>query len=286
MNRSGDRSGETLTDRLRRLAGSPVVELAGTVLGLVLVGFVLREALRDTSGLRFSWLPAIGSTLLFAFCWWGLSAAWTTLTVGRLDDDLSFRWLRSQLLRYVPGGIWAPISRFVDMDGGRAERTKLLLAETLGILLMALVIGSALAAFTLHALWGVAAVLALVGLGLLAWRRRTFGVPAQRVGRWYAVLALSLFCYPIASAWAQHAVAPGIPFWHAAAAGLLSWIAGYVVVVAPSGVGAKEWAYLALVTSSVSSAAAAGVIAARVFWIIGELLLVGASLVARRLRPA
>ncbi len=272
-----------MIQRLRGLATNRAVEVGGTVVGLALLGLVLREALAETEHLRFSAVPAMAAVLLFGLSWLGLSIAWSVLAAGRVDQEMSFRWLRSQLLRYVPGGIWAPVARFVDMEGERGHKAKLLLFETLAILAMAVLLGSGVAAIVLDVRWMIVVLLGIAGLAVIfRWTVR-LGHTRRLLVAWYAVLALSLSCYLLASALAQDAVAPGIPFGEAAAAGLLSWVVGYVVFFAPSGVGAKEWAYVVLLGAYASPITAAGVVAARVFWIVAELILFAGALLWRRL---
>lgn len=269
--------------RLGAIARSPGAQIVGTIMGLALMGLVLRQALADTASFRFSPLPAAGAVALFGLSWAGLGLTWTLLATGRADHGLAGRWFRSQLLRYVPGGIWAPVSRFADMDGDRRFRAKLLLIETASILTTATAISAALAAAVLDMRWALLAVAAVAGM------YATIGV-VQRLGRsgrvtalWCVALAASLGAYLLASALAQDAVTSGIPFWKAAAAGLLSWVAGYVIIIAPSGAGAKEWAYIGILAAYGTSEVAAGVLAARVLFVVAELLVLASFAAVGRL---
>ncbi len=271
-----------MIERLRTASQNRFVEIGATCVGLSLLGLVLREALSDTAGFEFSWVPAILASLFFGASWLGLSMAWTLLAKGVADPELSFRWLRSQLLRYVPGGVWAPISRFADMDGTNRQRATLLGVETLSILSMATMIGSLAAAFVRDRWWLLLAVCA--GLGLVICARVAFRSAGSigAIAEWLGVLAVSLSCYLVGSGLAQGAIGRGIPFWDAATAGILSWVVGYLVVVAPSGIGIKEWAYLGLLAAADRPTAAAGVLAARLLFVVGEVVVVSGSILERR----
>ena len=272
-----------MIDRIRVLARSRAFEVGGTVLGLALIGWVLREALEDTADLRFSLAPAVLAMIGFALSWLGLSLAWTVLSTGRLDRPQSARWLRSQLLRYIPGAVWAPMSRFVDMEGDRASRAKLLVIEVLAILTTTSLLAGIAAGLAIDRGWFVLGAGGFAGTIVVAITSIRSGRSVAQVCAWLGLTSTAVGSYVVASGWSQHAVGPGLPFWTAASAGLLGWLAGYVVIVAPGGLGAKEWVYVALLPTSASSSAAAGVLAARVLFVAGELTVVcGAMLFDRR----
>jgi len=271
-----------MIERLTPVLRSRAFEVGGVVVGLSLLGLVLREALADTENLRFSPIPAVVAVVLFGLSWLGLSVAWTVLAAERPDSELAYRWLRSQLFRYVPGGIWAPVSRLVEMDGEPRARSKLLLLEILSILGVATGGGAVVAVVVLGWQWWFAVAGSAVLLALVVGFVYRLGRSLRVLSTWLAVLTASLGCYLLASGFSQDAVAPGVGFWDAAAAGLLSWAVGYVVFFAPSGVGAKEWAYLGILASHQTATTAGGALAARVLFIIGEVVALVCVTIARR----
>jgi hypothetical protein len=237
---------------------------------------------RESGGLDFSLTYAVASVVAFAASWGGLSVAWTILAFGGVDAEHSVRWLRSQIWRYVPGAVWAPMIRFAGMVGDRRYRGTLLAAESLAILGVGSSIGGAVAAVTLNPLWFIVVVAGLIGTGIAVWLVHRIAKAALMTIGWIAVVGVSMALYLIGSGCAQLAVGPGVGFWEAGAAGMIAWCAGFVVFFAPGGVGAKEWAYVAVLGTFASATVSAGVIAARLFFLAAEGALLFVALIIGR----
>src|SRR5205085_146664 len=80
--------------------------------------------------------------------WWALLArSWAILASGRGNRHDVAVWCRTQPLRYLPGGIWAPTSRVALVGGSAVDRVATVTAENVVALCAALAVaGAALAA--------------------------------------------------------------------------------------------------------------------------------------------
>src|SRR6201989_194739 len=88
------------------------------------------------------WLlaPALAGALL----WWTLLArGWAILASGHAAREDMGMWCRTQVLRYLPGGIWAPTSRVVLVGGSAVDRVATVAAENIVSLVAALALGGA-----------------------------------------------------------------------------------------------------------------------------------------------
>ena len=89
-----------------------IVRAAGGAVSLLLLALVLSRAVRDTGDLHISPLPAVGAAILFGLSWLALGVGWSLLAADTARVGDMATWSRTQLFRYLPGGVWAPASRF------------------------------------------------------------------------------------------------------------------------------------------------------------------------------
>lgn len=214
------------------------------VLAVALVVIVGVLAARDVTlrGLTWGWLaPALALTV----AWWVLLArTWAILVGGRIDRADLGRWCRTQVLRYLPGGIWAPTSRVALTPGTALDRFSTVAAENVVSLCAALALGGVAMAAAGRPGWApLVLVLAAPVLGARALADRT-RLDTARVLRAQANGLVGFACFAAAAVLVQGAISG----WHdallvAGAAGI-SWAAGLVVVFAPGGVGARELVYI------------------------------------------
>lgn len=260
-------------DRLIRAARA-----AGFVAALAIVTFVAVRAIRDAPPRRLDIALLVPSVLL-AIGWWLLLArGWAVLMSGRWNRGDADTWYRTQALRYLPGGIWAPASRLAVAGGSAADRVRTVAAENVGALVAGLAVGGiglALAGRPAYAplvLAPLAPVL-LVRFNLL---------PAAAPGTVPAYL-LGFVAYAGAAVLAQAAVSGWQdPLLVAGAAGV-AWAVGLVVVIAPGGLGVREVVYVGLMAGAFAKGEpAAGAVVLRLVTIVAELLVLVASAASLR----
>ena len=214
-------------------------------------------------------MPAAGAAL----AWWLLLArGWALLLRGHVTRGDLGGWTRTQALRYLPGGIWAPASRLVTMRGPAVDRLATVGAENVLALCAALAVGGLALALAGRPVWllaVLAAALPLLAAGRLARVSRVDrsrsragdGHLPRRVRRLRAVRG--------ARAGGGVGVAPPLAVAGSAA---IAWAAGLVVIITPGGVGTRELAYAALLSGDLAQAdAAAGAILMRLVTIVVEL---------------
>ncbi len=255
----------------------------GFVAALAIVGYVAYRAIRDAPPRHLDW-PLLVPAAAAALVWWTLLArGWALLMSGAWTRADAVTWCRTQALRYLPGGIWAPASRLAVVGGSARVRLSTVAAENVGALCAALAVGGAGLFLSGRPAW-LPLVLGLAAPALLARLRL---LPERAPGTVPNYL-LGFVAYALASVLAQAAVSGWHdPFAVAGAAGI-AWAAGLVVVVAPSGIGVREVVYVGLLSQVLPEGElAAGAVTMRLVTIAAELLVLalsGRSL--RHLRPA
>ena len=259
-------------DRLAALL--PVFRVARFVLA---VGLVIAMGVVAVRYVRFDaltwWLlvPALAAALV----WWTLLArGWAILASGRTTRRDMGQWCRTQVLRYLPGGIWAPTSRVVLVGGSAVDRLATVAAENVVALCAALSIGGVAMALGGRPAWAafaLAPVVPVVAARLASGRTR---LDQARLARATAN-SLAAFAGYVAAAVLVQAAVSG---WHepllvAGAAGI-AWAVGLVVVFTPGGLGARELAYAALLAPSFAQAdLAAAAVVMRALTIAAELVI-------------
>jgi hypothetical protein len=261
-------------DAARRLTGLlPALRVVGFVAALGIVVAMAVVAARDVPAADVRWwltVPALGAAL----AWWLLLArGWGVLLRGQATrGDLS-TWTRTQALRYLPGGIWAPASRLVVVPGRTTDRLATVGAENVLALCAALALGGLALGAAGRPLWLLAvpaAVVPVLAAGRLA---RYSRVDPDRSRRATAGYLAAFAAYALLAVLVQSAVSGFEQPLDVAGGALVAWAAGLVVIVTPGGIGTRELAYAALLSGALAEAdAAAGAILMRVVTIVAELL--------------
>ncbi|MEA2250143.1 MAG: glycosyltransferase 2 family protein [Solirubrobacteraceae bacterium] len=239
----------------------PALRVVGFVAALGVVAAMAVGAARDVRLQELRWWLLVPAALA-AVAWWLLLArGWALLVRGRATRADVSTWCRTQALRYLPGGIWAPASRLVVVDGTALDRVSTVAAENVIALCAALAVGGPALALAGAPWWAALVVLAaapVVAARLTASRSRVDPDRARRA----TVNDVAAFGAYAASAVLVQAAISG---WHhplaVAGAAAIAWSAGLVVVIAPSGIGVRELVYVALLAGVLpkTDAAAAAV---------------------------
>jgi uncharacterized membrane protein YbhN (UPF0104 family) len=261
-----------------------VLRVAGYVGSLAIVAAVAVEAGDDLdpSDLDLWLLPP---ALAFIAVWWLLLASgWGLLVAGSVRRADISTWCRTQALRYLPGGLWAPASRVVAVRGRMLDKFATVAAENVIALFAALALGGLALAAAGRPLW----LLAVPALALPTFGSR-FLASRTRIAPERVVPATGLYlgafaAYAVAAVLAQGAVSGFDDSIEVAGAALVAWGVGLVVVIAPGGVGVREAAYVGLLAGSSLSDGdlAAAAVTLRVLTVFAE---IGVLLVAARPVP-
>ena len=268
--------------RARLAALLPALRLIGFAGAITIVLLIAVRAAEDVDANRLRWWP-LPLALAAATAWWLLLArGWGILVTGRAEAKDISTWCRTQTLRYLPGGIWAPASRVAVVRGGMLDRLSTVAAENVIALCVALALGGAALAASGAPLW-LPLLLALAAPALLfrlvADRTR---LAPDRTRRATVNYLLAFSGYALAAVLVQAAVSGWQEPLAVAGGAAIAWAAGLVVVFAPSGVGVRELAYVALLSETLPSGElAAGAVTLRIVTIAAEL---GVLLVAGRPR--
>lgn len=285
--------------RTRRLA--TVLFAAASVSG---VAWILAAHWRAAATeLRGSTPVMVGAAfLLAAAAMAGLASPWC-LVLRELGADVS--WARSvawyftgELGKYAPGGFWAVIGR-----GERARRSGIRAGVAYSSVATSLVLAYAAAASTV-AIGSTVFDLGLVGAYAWAlvlppaiavalrpsWLRRLVRVVEGRLGRsldvvvpsWSASVRL-VACYlpawlliGAATTVLAISLAPQLDPAETALVAVTSWIVGFVVVIAPGGLGVREATFAALVPLPFGRGLAIAV-AARVMFVLVDIVAAGVA---------
>jgi hypothetical protein len=216
---------------------------------IALVAFMGVQAARrtDLSSLHY-WplLAAYGAALVWWVC---LSLGWASLVGGDVRASVG-SWCRTQVARYVPGGIWAVVARATTVQGRVRDKVTAVTAENVIVLLVSLAVGGAWA--TIHD-WRWLPLVVLVAAPLLAsrWLQKRTRITRRRVRRTASSYAVGYVAYGVLGVLVQVSVSglhdPTYPLYVAGAA-CVSWAVGLVVVFAPGGVGVRELVYIWMLT--------------------------------------
>ena len=193
-------------------------------------------------------------------------------------------WFKSQLGKYLPGSVWQYAGR-VTLGRSRGVPVQTGLASIAVEVVASLIAAAVVAALVLplgfaFLAWGALAVLCgiayLLRGGIAAAAERLAAPAFARVDR--TTVAASLRSVPVAAglyivAWALYGTAfwltahslfavPAADFLHYIGAFAIAWVAGFVVVFAPGGIGVREAVLVALLSGRLGEAHAIALAAA------------------------
>lgn len=234
-------------------------------------------------------------------------AAWTRASqrIARVGgSSAAAAWLGASVAKYVPGFIWHPFSAVERLQRSGAtvsSATLVLLVDVAAWIASALLVG-AIALPTLLTTERRAAIWLLLSLPAIALLHPkvlalSLHVGARLTGRTMPSVELDwIFVGQIvglhAAGWLIMGVALSLllvglhaaaPLGATVAAVALSWLVGYLFIVAPAGLGVREAMLIALITTAIPLDVAAGAaLVWRVMFVSVDVLGFGASLVIQR----
>ena len=267
-----------LRARLESLAGwaaryLPILRVLAFVVALGIVAVMTERAVRAVNFSKIDPWLLVGSVVA-AIVWWVLLArGWALLVEGLTQrKDLSI-WCRTQAVRYLPGGIWAPASRATLLHGSVFDRISTVGAENVLALCAAVAVGGIAFAAGGEPVWiPLALTLAVPVLGARFVERRSrltrgrlLNVTFNDTVAFVAYVLSAVLVQGALSGWANALAVAG-------AAGV-AWGVGLVVVIAPSGVGVREATYVALLSGRIPHGdATAAAITLRLVTVLAELV--------------
>lgn len=215
---------------------------------IALVTYMGWRGAQDVDLAHLHYLPlvlAVGAALV----WWvALAFGWACLLDdGRWGSHMA-SWCRTQVARYLPGGIWAVAARATTVKGRVRDKLTAVTAENVTVLLTSLAVGGAWAAMH-DRLWALLIVAALIPLFASRRLERRTRITRHGVRRATGAYLVGYVAYGVLGLLVQVAVSgvrdPTYPL-YVAGVSCLAWAVGLVVVFAPGGVGVREVVYVAL----------------------------------------
>jgi hypothetical protein len=250
----------------------PALRVAGFVVAVAIVIYIGVRAARDVHPRDIAWWP-LPFVFAGAATWWLLLArGWALLVAGHTSRRDIGVWTRTQTLRFLPGGVWAPASRVVLVRGGPLDKLSTVAGENALALCAALTVGGAALAASGRLPW--VALVAAVAIPMLAVRFLPAGnaLEPQRMARATVNYLLAFLIYALAAVLMQIAVSGSVDALAVAGAASVAWAAGLVVVIAPSGIGVREVVYVKLLAGTLPFAElAAAAVTMRLAMISAEL---------------
>jgi hypothetical protein len=162
---------------------------------VVWMGYDAAQALQHD---QVNWAAVAGSFLAALVWWLSLIYGWANLVTERFDHSQAGPWCRTQVTRYLPGGIWAPLARTTIVRGRIRDKLAAVAAENTIQLCVALAIG--VLWMTIHdPRWMPLALLAMVPLVLSGWLQRRTRVTRQGVIRASLVYAVGWIAYGLSA---------------------------------------------------------------------------------------
>jgi hypothetical protein len=213
---------------------------------LALVAYIAVDAASKIDLHSIRYWPLVFAYLGCIVWWLALAAGWSTLITERIEYLPMRAWCRTQATRYLPGGIWAPVTRATTVQGRIRDKATAVVAENFIVLAVALGIG-ALWATVHNPAWLPLAVVALLPIVAARWVERRTKVTRRGILLTSGSYGFGFVAYGVVGILTQIAVSgvrsPTYPLYVAGAA-CLAWAVGLVVVFAPGGVGVREVVYI------------------------------------------
>ncbi len=274
------RRANRLLDRLRawERRAPRVVAALRIIYYPVALGIVTYVAVNAFSKINLDtirWWPLVGS-YVFALGWWlCLAFGWSLLVTERIQFRPISAWCRTQVARYLPGGVWAPIARATTVEGRVRDKVAAVGAENVVVLCAALAIGAVWV--TVHdPRWLPLVIIALIPLLASGWLQRRSRVSRGGVIKATLAYAVGYLLYGLSGICSQLAVSgvhrPTYPL-YVAGASCVAWAVGLVVIFAPGGVGIRELVYVWMLSGLTYSQTElrAAAVASRLATVLAEL---------------
>jgi hypothetical protein len=256
-------------------------------LALALVGVIAYQAARRLSFSHVHYW-ALALAYVAALVWWlALAFGWSALLGSDQRVEQAAIWCKTQVARYLPGGIWAPVARATTVHGRVRDKVAAVGAENVIVLCVAIGVGAAWS--SVHNPWWLPAILiTLLPLAGSRWLERRTRVTHRGVVSAGLTYTGGYVAYGVAGLLAQVAVSgvhnPTYPL-YVAGASCIAWAIGLVVVIAPGGVGVREVVYVWMLSGLYPKAELkAAAIAARVVTVLAELTVLAAIWIVGRRR--
>ncbi len=234
--------------RTRLEPALPVLRILTFVVAVGIVVVMAIGAVGDVKVSELTWWP-LPVALVGVLAWWLLLArGWALLASGHPRMHDIAMWCRTQTLRYLPGGVWAPASRATVLHGRVIDRIATVAAENVIALCAALAIGGVCLAVSGAPLWLpliLAVAVPAVASRFVSDHTR---LAPERTHRALVNYLLAFAGYAAAAVFVQAAVSGFKDPFEVAGAAALAWAVGLVVVIAPGGVGIRELTYVALLS--------------------------------------
>jgi glycosyltransferase 2 family protein len=251
----------------------PVLRVLAFVAAVAIVVVMSVKAVRAVDfGALELWPLALA--IACAVGWWVLLArGWALLVTGTARRGDVSVWCRTQAIRYLPGGIWAPASRVTLLPGTLTDKLATVGAENVIALCCAAAVGAAAFALGGRIGWLPLAIViaAPVAAARLIQSRSRVSTARALLVTWNDTIGF--IGYAVAAVLVQSAVSGRTDIFAVAGAAAVAWAAGLVVVIAPSGLGVREVVYVALLSGTFSnSEATTAAVTMRLVTIIAELV--------------
>jgi uncharacterized membrane protein YbhN (UPF0104 family) len=250
----------------------PLLRVLGFAGAVAIVAYMGIRAAQEVKPEDLTFWP-LPLALIGAATWWLLLArGWAVLLNGRSGRHDISTWCRTQALRFLPGGFWAPASRVTVVHGGTLDKLSTVAAENLLALSAAVSIGGLCLGVSGHPLYlGLVPALAVPLVASRYLQKRTRVAPARTL-RATGNYVIAFLAYGGAAILVQAAVSGNTHLLAVGGAATIAWAAGLVVVIAPSGVGVREVVYVALLSGMFPKAElAAAAVTLRLITIVAEL---------------
>lgn len=214
---------------------------------------------------------------LTALVWWlGLALGWSFLAGESSHREAMAAWCQTQVARYVPGGIWAVVTRAATVRGRLRDKAAAVTAENVTVLLVSVAVGSAWATAR-DPRWLPLTLVVAAPVLASRWLERRTRLTRHRVRRTSLTYAVAYGSYGMMSILVQVAVSGtrggAADLLYVAGAACLAWAVGLVVVIAPGGVGVREVVYVWLLSGLYPThQLEAAAVVSRVVTVLAELL--------------
>jgi glycosyltransferase involved in cell wall biosynthesis len=240
---------------------------------LAVVAFMGYQAARAAHLSSLHYGPLLLAVAAAVGWWLCLALGWSFLAGEHGHPQAMASWCRTQVARYVPGGIWAVVARATTVSGRVRDKVTAVTAENVIVCLVSLAVGGAWAAVG-DLRWLPLVLLLAAPLLLSRWLERRTRITRGRVRRTAATYAVGYVAYGVMGVLVQVAVSgfDAQRLLYVAGASCLAWAVGLVVVIAPGGVGVREVVYVWLLSGLYPTGELeAAAVASRLVTVLAEL---------------